>query len=157
MASRRYFDLDVLKQFTVPDLESGRQDLLDVPAMAWQHDSRNWPYYFYDVSVDEVRQCGPAYYASISFVDKQIGRLLDALEQDNLLHNTIIVFWSDHRNFPGEKGLWYNRKAFRRSARMPLIFQRQTGVRAEALISPSNSSMFSPHRRIIADLHRLKF
>jgi arylsulfatase A-like enzyme len=50
-----------------------------------------------------------------------VGRLLDALEENGLVDNTIVVFWSDHGYFLGEKGLWYKRKAFERSARMPLI------------------------------------
>jgi len=54
-------------------------------------------------------------------VDAQVGRLLDALEENDLMDNTIIVFWSDHGYFLGEKGLWYKRKAFERSARMPLM------------------------------------
>ena len=121
VAPRRYFDLYDLNQISIPDLDDAAQDLLDVPAMAWQRDSRNWPYYFKDVAVDQARRCKLAYYASISFVDAQIGRLLDALEENDLLHRTVIVFWSDHGYFLGEKGLWFKRKAFERSARMPLI------------------------------------
>ena len=73
------------------------------------------------MTVDQARKCKQAYYACNSFVDAQVGRLLDALEANGLMENTIIVFWSDHGYFLGEKGLWYKRKAFERSARMPLI------------------------------------
>ena len=121
VAPKKYFDLYPLDQIEMPDLESARADLEDVPAMAIQRDTKNWPYYFKDVSIDEARKCKQAYYATISFVDAQVGLLLDALEQHELLDKTIIVFWSDHGYFLGEKGLWYKRKAFERSARMPLI------------------------------------
>ena len=89
--------------------------------MAVQRDMKRWPYYFDGVTEDQARKCKQAYYACNSFVDAQIGRLLDALEENNLVENTIVVFWSDHGYFLGEKGLWYKRKAFERSARMPLI------------------------------------
>jgi iduronate 2-sulfatase len=121
VAPKKYFDMYPLDQITMPDLESARRDLEDVPAMAIQRDMKNWPYYYKDVSVEEARKCKQAYYATISFVDTQVGLLLDALEKNDLLDKTIIVFWSDHGYFLGEKGLWYKRKAFERSARMPLI------------------------------------
>ena len=121
VAPRKYFDLYPLDQITMPNLDAARRDLEDVPVMAIKRDTRNWPFYFRDVTVDQARKCKQAYFATISFVDAQIGRLLDALEEHNLLDNTIIVFWSDHGYFLGEKGLWYKRKAFERSARMPLI------------------------------------
>ena len=121
VAPRKYFDLYPLHQITMPNLDAARRDLEDVPVMAIKRDTRNWPFYFRDVTVDQARKCKQAYFATISFVDAQIGRLLDALEEHNLLDNTIIVFWSDHGYFLGEKGLWYKRKAFERSARMPLI------------------------------------
>jgi iduronate 2-sulfatase len=121
VAPKKYFDLYPLDQITIPDLAEAKEDLKDVPPMAIQRDTRNWPYYFKDITVEEARKCKQAYYACNSFVDAQVGRLLDALEKNNLMDNTVIVFWSDHGYFLGEKGLWYKRKAFERSARMPLI------------------------------------
>lgn len=121
VAPRKYFDLYPLDQITVPDLSEARADLEDVPPMAVQRDMKRWPYYFDGVTQDQARKCKQAYYACNSFVDAQIGRLLDALEENDLVENTIVIFWSDHGYFLGEKGLWYKRKAFERSARMPLI------------------------------------
>jgi iduronate 2-sulfatase len=121
VAPKKYFDLYPLAEITIPDLAAAKEDLKDVPAMAIQRDTKNWPYYFADITVEQARKCKQAYYACNSFVDAQIGRLLDALERNGLMEKTIIVFWSDHGYFLGEKGLWYKRKAFERSARMPLI------------------------------------
>ncbi len=121
VAPRKYFDQYPLDKITMPDLDEAKKDLEDVPAMAIQRDTRNWPYYFKGVSVEQARKCKQAYYACNSFVDAQVGKLLDALEANGLMENTVIVFWSDHGYFLGEKGLWYKRKAFERSARMPLI------------------------------------
>ncbi len=121
VAPKKYFDMYALDEITMPDLDEAKADLKDVPPMAIQRDMKNWPYYFADVSVEDARKCKQAYYACNSFVDAQVGRLLDALEEHDLMEKTIIVFWSDHGYFLGEKGLWYKRKAFERSARMPMI------------------------------------
>ena len=121
VAPKRYFDMYPLEDITIPDLDEAKKDLEDVPPMAIQRDSRNWPYYFKDISVENARKCKQAYYACNSFVDALVGKLLDTLEKHDLMDNTLIVFWSDHGYFLGEKGLWYKRKAFERSARMPLI------------------------------------
>ncbi len=128
VAPKKYFDMYDIKDITIPDLKEAEEDLKDVPPMAIQRDTKHWPYFFKGVSVDEARQCKLAYYASISFVDAQVGRLLDALEKNDLMKNTIIVFWSDHGYFLGEKGLYYKRKAFERSARAPLIIATPQGA-----------------------------
>jgi iduronate 2-sulfatase len=121
VAPKKYFDLYPINEITMQDLDEAKRDLEDVPPIALGKDLANWPYYFADITLDEARKCKQAYFATQSFVDAQVGRLLDALEENDLLDSTIIVFWSDHGYFLGEKGLWYKRKAFERSVRVPLI------------------------------------
>lgn len=121
VAPKKYFDMYPLESITVPNLMEAKKDLEDVPPMAVLRDTKNWPYYFPDITEEQARKCKQAYYACCSFVDAQVGRLLDALDRNGLTEKTVIVFWSDHGYFLGEKGLWYKRKAFERSARMPMI------------------------------------
>ena len=121
VAPKKYFNLYPLEKITMPDLEEAKKDLEDVPGMAIQRDTSNWPYYFDGVTVDEARKCKQAYFACISFVDAQVGKLIKALEENGLLENTTIVLWSDHGYFVGEKGLWYKRKNFERSLKVPFI------------------------------------
>lgn len=52
------------------------------------------------------RQCLHGYYAAISYVDAQVGRLLATLEETGLARNTIVVFWSDHGYYMGEHTWW---------------------------------------------------
>jgi len=78
-----------------------------------------WPWF--GVTRGQSREVKHAYWATISFVDAQVGRLMEALDRLGLRENTIVVFWSDHGYHTGEHGLWKKQSAFENSARVPLI------------------------------------
>lgn len=72
-------------------------------------------------SEDEAHAALQAYYACVSYMDAQVGRVLDALEKNGLRDNTIIVFWGDHGWHLSDKGMWAKGTLFETSARGPLI------------------------------------
>jgi len=62
-----------------------------------------------------------AYYACISFMDEQLGLVLEALDHLGLRGNTLIVLWGDHGWHLGEKGMWAKGTLFDVAAHAPLI------------------------------------
>ncbi|HRJ08215.1 MAG TPA: sulfatase [Prosthecobacter sp.] len=69
----------------------------------------------------EARHYRHGYHASISFLDAQLGLILDALEQSGQADKTIVVFTSDHGFHTGEHALWGKTSNFELDARVPLI------------------------------------
>ncbi len=69
----------------------------------------------------EIRHYRHGYYAAISFMDAQIGEILDALDESGQADKTIIVFTSDHGFHIGEQTLWGKTSNFELDARVPLI------------------------------------
>lgn len=61
------------------------------------------------------------YYACVAYIDTQIGKILDQLEQDDLAENTIIVLWGDHGWHLGDHGLWCKHTNYEQATRVPLI------------------------------------
>ena len=112
----KYFDIYKPDQINLPEITEETQK--DYPALALASTSP-WPYF--GISRNQALECKLAYYAAISFVDAQIGTLLDALDSLGLTDNTIIVFWSDHGYHLGEHGLWFKQSCFEESAKCPLI------------------------------------
>lgn len=76
-----------------------------------------------DRPIDEKlkRQLIHGYYASSSFVDAQIGKVIDALDELGLSDNTIIVLWGDHGFHLGDLGIWTKHTNYEQANRIPLI------------------------------------
>jgi arylsulfatase A-like enzyme len=92
-----------------------------------------------DGSVSELdaRRLKHGYYASVSYVDAQVGRLLDALDELRLSENTIVVLWGDHGWKLGEHGSWAKMTNYEIDTRAPLIIRSPRGtdgVRVDRLV-----------------------
>lgn len=77
----------------------------------------------HDVSPENVRKARRSYYATVSYLDDCVGRILTALKKTGFDDNTIIIFTSDHGDMLGERGLWYKFNPFEWSIRIPMIIR----------------------------------
>lgn len=85
---------------------------------------------------EQQRELKHGYYASVSFTDAQIGRLIDVLERTGKSNNTIVVLWSDHGWKLGEHGGWCKQTNFEIDTRAPLIVRNPS---AKANGTPTDS------------------
>lgn len=119
--TRKWLDLYPDDNSVLPEvLETDREDTprfswyihwyLPEPRLQWLKDNNQW--------INLAR----SYLASTSFVDAQIGRLLDALEEAGVADNTIVVLWSDHGWHVGEKDITGKNSLWDDGTRVPLIF-----------------------------------
>ncbi|MCA9102738.1 MAG: sulfatase [Planctomycetales bacterium] len=99
----------------------------DVPAVALHHYTVGDET---ELSDADVRQLRHGYLAATSYMDAQIGKLLDRIEQLGLGDRTIVVFWSDHGFHLGEHGLWGKTSNFELDARVPMIIKLPGGANA---------------------------
>ena len=115
IAPESYFQPYHLEQ--MPVVQGWQEDQNDIPALGLGSHKKE-----HKLLTDPLRQQAiQAYYASISFMDAQVGRVVAALDRLNLSDNTIIVFTSDHGYHLGEHGLWQKQSLFEQSARVPML------------------------------------
>ena len=78
------------------------------------------------------------YYACVSYIDAQIGRLLDELKKNGLDKNTIVILWGDHGWKLGEHGMWCKHTPFELDGHVPLMLrvpgQTKTSLKTDALV-----------------------
>lgn len=90
------------------------------------------------VSAEQARTLRRGYYACVSYVDAQVGKVLDTLQRLGLDQNTIVVLWGDHGWSLGEKDRWCKGTNFDRDTRVPLMIRTpglaKPGAPTEALI-----------------------
>ena len=83
-------------------------------------------------TAEQVVEMRHGYFASISYLDAQLGKVIAALENRGLLDSTLIVFSGDHGYHLGEHGLWAKTSNFELDARVPLIVAAPQAKRAGA-------------------------
>jgi uncharacterized sulfatase len=115
IAPKKFFDLYPLDKIPAPKHPPG--DLNEVPPAALFMKPPNW-----GASELQQREVVRGYYACVSFIDEQVGRVLGALDRLKLADNTLVVFWGDHGYLLGEHGQWMKTMLFEEVARVPLIF-----------------------------------
>ena len=106
------------RKIDIPEIPNGYYETLPIePAMK----SIRAKKVQLDMEKELAQEIKEAYYATISFVDAQIGRILDQLVVNGLDKNTIVVFTSDHGYHLGEHGHWQKQTLFENATRVPLI------------------------------------
>jgi arylsulfatase A-like enzyme len=120
-ATQKWFDLYPLETLQLaPILE---EDRADTPDSSWYiHWKLPEPRTSWLREQNQLKPLTRAYLACISFVDSQVGRVLDALEASGHADDTIVVLWSDHGWHLGEKGISGKNSLWDRSTRVPMIF-----------------------------------
>jgi choline-sulfatase len=120
-ASQKWFEHFPLDQVELPPVNDRDRD--DVPPFAWYlHWKLPEPRLSWLKRSQQWRPLVQAYLASTMFMDRQVGRLLEALDKAGLRDNTHVVLWSDHGWHLGEKGITGKNTLWERSTRVPLIF-----------------------------------
>jgi len=81
------------------------------------------PKQYFDMNTRQQQKVISGYYASVSFMDAQVGKVMQALDQSGQAKNTIVIFTSDHGFHLGEHDLWMKVSVHKESARVPLIIR----------------------------------
>ncbi|MDZ8120031.1 sulfatase [Pontiella agarivorans] len=115
VAPKKYFDLYDPDAMHLPEVPA--DDLDDLPMKIRRNDSTA----VYGVTTEGHKEILRAYYAAVSYMDAQVGRLMDELDALNLTDNTIVVFTSDHGFHLGEHHKWQKKHLFEETTRVPSI------------------------------------
>jgi len=116
---------------------------LDLPTEAelaskphWeQNHLRPWVGSYGKLTESEIRQSWASYYGLASFVDKEMGRVITALDNKGLLANTIIVFISDQGVEMGEHGFYMKRNFYEDTIKIPFIISWAKNISAGLVIN----------------------
>ena len=114
----KYWDMYKDVDIDMPDVEIPK-DQLDQHSKRLQHvcDLED-----YEFTPEQIKNAKRAYYGAVSYVDDNIGKLMQLLEDLELDDNTIVIFSGDHGDMLGERGLWYKMSYFESSVRVPMLF-----------------------------------
>lgn len=132
-APKKYWDLYRREDISPPEHAAWPQD---APRIAWHNSREILGNNGKPLDPGPTQEIRHGYLANISYLDAQIGRVLDELDRLKLTDSTIIVFWSDHGYHLGEQTLWAKTSNFELDARVPLIIatpEMRSGSKTDAL------------------------
>ncbi len=112
-----YFRKHPLDEIELP--ETVPDDLADVPEAGRKMAKRDWHRWI--VEHGKWKAAVQGYYASVSFADDMVGRLIDALDASPIRDETIVVLWADHGYHLGQKEHWEKFALWEQTTRVPLI------------------------------------
>ena len=134
-APQRFFDRFKQTPAQLPVITKDDLDDLSEAGKKWAIEAVTAGSHATVLEHDQWRQAVEAYLACVTYVDHEIGRLLNALDQSEIADNTLIVMWSDHGWHLGEKEHWGKWTGWERSTKVPLIIappKDQSGQYAKA-------------------------
>ncbi|TWU51000.1 Choline-sulfatase [Rubripirellula tenax] len=117
VAPKKYFEKYPVDSIKIPNVPAGYLKTLPLPAQKTLKVKKDQ----INLAPELARQAIQAYYASITFADAQVGRVLDALQESGLADSTIVVFTSDHGYHMGEHGYYQKQTLFENATRVPLV------------------------------------
>ena len=126
---QEYFDLYDPEKLTLPPYKIA--DLSDVPKAGQDTINEGYPRTEWAKENKQWQKIIQSYLASITFVDRKVGQVLDALEASPYRDNTIVVLWSDHGYHLGEKNTFQKHTLWERSALAPLIISLPPSMQGE--------------------------
>jgi iduronate 2-sulfatase len=121
-APKKYWDLYDRASFTVPPLRSAPEGAPKFAPTGWgelrQYSDMpdSGP-----VTDEQARTLIHGYHAAVSYMDAQLGKVIDELDRTNLATNTIVLLWGDHGYHLGDHGWWCKHDNYEQSTRIPLI------------------------------------
>ncbi|MBD0825179.1 sulfatase [Aestuariibaculum marinum] len=131
---KKYWDLYDAKDMPMPEYEKAPEGSPDFTKKRGHEMAQFFPIpQHQDVYDNDLkRKLIHGYYASISYMDAQLGRVMDELKRLNMDENTIIVLWGDHGWHLGDHAIWTKHTNFEQANHIPLIFK------APGLIKPGS-------------------
>ncbi len=115
---RQYWDRYAGVDIDMPRVQQVRPDDLDPHSRRLRHVCG---LDLVAVTEEQVRAARRAYYGAVSFVDDQVGLIIQTLAETRFAENTIVLLLADHGDMLGERGLWYKMNFFEPACRIPLV------------------------------------
>ncbi len=137
-APKRFFDRFANEPGLLPEIQHDDLDDLGESATTWAREPVTAGRHATVVEYGQWTGAVEAYLASVSYIDYEIGRLLDALGRSTAADETLIILWSDHGWHLGEKEHWGKWTGWERSTRVPVMIAPPSG-RARGFATGSTS------------------